>query len=107
MVVGLSRISQHKLLKGVTVNVLRALFGSSPGGVGDKIKLALLRALRTFLQGTAAALVSAFPGQTFFDVSYWEAFGFSILAAGITALASFLQNIAGILPDDPTQQAPA
>jgi hypothetical protein len=46
-------------------------------------------------------------GQTFFDTSYWKAFGFSLLAAGITAAASFIQNVAGILPTDPTQQDPS
>lgn len=85
---------------------LRVVFGSSPGDLGSKVVLAFFRALRTFIQGTAAALVSAFPGQTFFDVSYWKAFGFSVLAAGITAVASFLQNVAGILPEDPTQKKP-
>jgi hypothetical protein len=88
------------------VNITAILLGGAPGDFKEKVLLALVRALRTFIQGVAAALVSAFPGQTFFDVSYWEAFGFSILAAGITALASFLQNIASFLPDDPTQKKP-
>jgi hypothetical protein len=88
------------------MNALSVVFGSSPGSFGEKILLAFLRALRTFIQGVAAALVSAFPGQTFFDTSYWKAFGFSILAAGITAVASFLQNVATVLPTDPTQKVP-
>lgn len=87
------------------MNLAAVLFGSSPAtSWGKKILLAFLRALRTFIQGTAGALVSAFPGQAFFDVSYWKAFGFSVLAAGITAAASFLYNVAGFLPDDPTQK---
>jgi len=84
----------------------KALIGSAPGDLGARVGLSFLRALRTFLQGVAAALVSAFPGQTFFEVTYWEAFGFSVLAAGITAVASFIQNVANILPTDPTQRVP-
>ena len=92
-----------------SINLVATLFGSAPslGGWGRKVLLAFLRALKTFIQGVAAALVSAFPGEHFFDVSYLKAFGFSVLAAGITAGASFLQNVAGFLPDDPTQTDPA
>jgi hypothetical protein len=94
--------------RGGKVNYAAVVFGSSPSDAGfaKKAGLAFLRALRTFIQGVAAALVSAFPGQAFFDTTYWKAFGFSILAAGITAVASFLNNVAGFLPDDPTQQDP-
>jgi hypothetical protein len=92
--------------KGTIVNYAAALLGSAPGELRAKLGLALLRALRTLIQGVAASLLTAFPGQTLFDVSYVEAFGFSVLAAAITALASFLQNVAGILPSDPTQAVP-
>jgi hypothetical protein len=30
--------------------------------------------------------------------------GISIIGAAITALASFIQNVAGALPEDPTQK---
>ncbi|HEX6702362.1 MAG TPA: hypothetical protein VF101_16665 [Gaiellaceae bacterium] len=89
-----------------------ALIGSAPsvpgGGFWSKGKLALLRALRTFLQGVAAAFPASGAGQAIFDASYWRTLGYSVLAAAITALASFIQNVANFLPDDPTQTpAPA
>ena len=53
-----------------------------------------------------ATIVSAFAGKAIFDSGYGKAFGFAVVAAGITALTSFLHNVAGFLPDDPTQTKP-
>lgn len=46
------------------------------------------------------------PGTGILDASYWEAFGVSVLGALITAVVSFLQNVATFFPEDPTQQDP-
>lgn len=82
-----------------------AVFGRSPGdSMGAKFKLAVLRALRTFIQGAAVAFGSAGIGTGVVDTSYWKAFQFAMVAAAITALGSFLQNVAKFLPEDPTQQ---
>jgi len=59
-----------------------------------------------FVQGVLAALVSALAGRSIVDTGYWKAFEFAVVAAAVTALASFLHNVAGFLPDDPTQTAP-
>lgn len=83
---------------------ITAIAGKSPGsGRLEKLELASLRALRTLLQGIAGAILTAFPGTTLFAVSYWRAFGFAMLAAVITGVASFIQNVASFLPDDPSQ----
>ena len=83
-----------------------SVLGSSPGGsFGEKMKLASLRAFRTLLQGIAAAFPAAGAGTGIVDAAYWKTFGYSCLAAGITALVSFLHNAAGFLPTDPTQTA--
>ena len=80
------------------------VFGSSPGNsVGAKVKTAFYRALRTLIQGIAAAFPAAGAGTVVLTESYWKTFAYSVVAAGITALVSFLQNIATILPEDPTQ----
>ena len=81
------------------------LFGSSPGAtVGEAAKVAFLRALRTFIQGVAAALVAAGAAKGVVDASYLKTFEYSVITAAITAAASFLQNVATFLPDDPTQK---
>lgn len=88
---------------------LSAIVGSSPsgtGGFGQKASLAGLRALRTLLQGVAAALVTAFGGEAAFDAGWGETFLFLLVSAVVTAVASFLNNIAGFLPVDPTQRSP-
>ena len=85
---------------------LIAFFGSSPGAFFERVLLAFIRALRTFVQGVLAALVSAFAGKSIVDTSYGKAFQFAVVAAAVTALASFLHNVAGFLPDDPTQTTP-
>jgi hypothetical protein len=85
---------------------LVAFLGSSPGAFLDRALLAFVRSLRTFVQGVLAALASAFAGKGILDTSYGKAFGFAVVAAAITALASFLHNVAGFLPDDPTQTTP-
>lgn len=82
-----------------------AVFGSAPGdSFGEKAKLAALRALRTFLQGVAAAVPTGGIGSEILTVGYWEMFGVAVIAAALAAVASFLQNIAAFLPDDPTQK---
>jgi hypothetical protein len=85
---------------------LVAFLGSSPGDFLDRMLLAFVRSLRTFVQGVLAALVSAFAGMSIFDAGYGKAFGFAVVAAAITALTSFLHNVLGFLPNDPTQTKP-
>jgi hypothetical protein len=80
-----------------------AIIGRSPGDLGQRVTTAALRALRTLLQGIAAAIPAAGAGTVVLETSYWKAFGYSCLAALIAAIVSFLQNVAGILPEDPTQ----
>lgn len=84
--------------------VATVLIGSSPGQTAaGKLKGASLRALRTLLQGAAGAFPSAGAGTVVLSTGYWRAFGYVCLAALITAAVSFLQNVASILPQDPTQ----
>jgi hypothetical protein len=85
---------------------LVAFFGSSPGAFFERVLLAFIRSLRTFVQGVLAALISALAGKSIVDTSYGKAFEFAVVAAAITALASFLHNVSGFLPNDPTQTAP-
>jgi hypothetical protein len=85
---------------------LVAFLGSSPGVFLERVLLAFIRSLRTFVQGVLAALVSAFAGMAIVDSGYGKAFEFAVVAAAFTALASFLHNVAGFLPNDPTQTAP-
>lgn len=85
---------------------LVAFFGSSPGAFFERVLLAFIRALRTFFQGVLAALVSALAGKSIVDTGYGKAFEFAVVAAAVTALASFLHNVSGFLPNDPTQTAP-
>jgi hypothetical protein len=56
------------------------------------------------LQGIVASLGTA-GGHDIVHTSYWSAFGYSCLGALVTALASFLNNAAYLLPEDPTQKA--
>lgn len=87
--------------------MIRFLLGGAPGkNVAEKARLALLRALRTFLQGVAGAFPAAGAGTIVLTAGYWEAFGYAVLAAAIGAAVSFLQNVAGFLPTDPTQKQP-
>ena len=84
-----------------------ALVGSSPGNSGGvKFGVAALRAFRTLLQGIAGAFPAAGPGAAILEASYWKTFGYSCLAALITAVVSFLNNAATFLPEDPTQKPP-
>ena len=85
---------------------LVAFFGSSPGAFFERVLLAFIRALRTFAQGVIAALVSALAGKSILETGYGKAFEFAVVAAAITSLASFLHNVSGFLPNDPTQTAP-
>ncbi|WP_028921990.1 hypothetical protein [Pseudonocardia acaciae] len=81
--------------------------GSAPGADwGSRLRLAGLRALRTFIQGVVAAFPTAGAGELVLSAPYWQTFAFALLAAATTAIASFLQNIANFLPTDPTQAAP-
>ena len=85
-------------------NVLR-VFGRSPGGSFTEVaRKASLRALKTLIQGIAAAFPAAGAGAAILSIGYWETVGYSLLAAVITAFVSFLNNIATFLPQDPGQQ---
>lgn len=91
----------------VGMNLVNAVVGSVPGPTtSGKLRLAFARAARTFLQGTAAAFASGGAGSAILSTGYWETFGVAVLGAAITAAASFLQNVASFLPEDPTQQSP-
>jgi hypothetical protein len=80
------------------------VLGRSPGTTfGATVKLAFLRAIRTFIQGVAASFGTGLIGTSLLTATYWEAFGVSVLGALITAGASFLQNVATFFPEDPTQ----
>ena len=83
------------------------LVGSSPGATAAaKLKVAFYRALRTLIQGLAAAFPSAGAGAAILSTGFWKTFGVTCLTAVITAVATLLQNLAAFLPDDPTQQPP-
>lgn len=87
------------------MSVNPALLGGSPAEeLGPRLKLALLRAVRTLLQGIAGAFPAAGAGQAILEAGYWETLYYSVLAAGIAALVSLLQNAASIFPADPTQR---
>lgn len=86
---------------------LTAVIGSAPGTFNQAVTVAGTRALRTLLQGLAAAFVSAAPGAAILNAGYWQTFGFTCLAAVFTSVASFLNNAATFLPDDPTQKSAA
>ena len=81
------------------------LFGSAPGPtMASRFRLSALRALRTLMQGVAATLAAAGVGSELLSVTYVEVLAYSLLAALMTAVASFLQNAAAFLPDDPSQR---
>jgi hypothetical protein len=82
-----------------------AIIGRSPGDWPENLATAALRALRTLLQGTAAAFPAAGAGTVILQTTYWNTFGYSCLAALIAALVSFIQNVAVFLPEDPTQRS--
>lgn len=91
------------------MSVTDAEVGRSPEDrFSDRVRIAGLRALRTLLQGVAGAFPAAGVGATVLSLSYWEIFGYSCLAAGITALVSFLQNAADflLLVDQQSPKAP-
>jgi hypothetical protein len=89
------------------MNTLVRVLGSSPGPTfGDKLKLASLRALRTFVQGVAAAFPTGGVAASALDAGYWKAFGVALVGAAITAAVSFLNKLASFLPEDPTQKQP-
>jgi uncharacterized protein len=74
--------------------------------IGQKLLLAFGRALRTTIQGVAAAFPAAGIGVAILSTGYWETVGYSVLAAGIAGLVSLLNNLASFLPSDPTQPKP-
>ena len=75
-----------------------AIIGRSPGDWPDNLTTAALRALRTLLQGIAAAFPAAGAGTVILQTTYWNTFGYSCLAALIAALVSFIQNVARLPP---------
>lgn len=84
--------------------ITSAVIGRAPGTFTSSIKTAAFRALRTLIQGIAAAFPAAGAGVAVLQSTYWETFAYSCLAALIAAVVSFLQNVATFLPEDPTQQ---
>ena len=87
------------------MSTLQMIVGRSPhtktGGI--PVKSAAVRALRTLIQGVAGAFPAAGAGTAILSTGYWQTFGYSCLGAGITAVVSFLNNVATFLPEDPTQ----
>ena len=83
------------------------ILGSLPADIVDRLKLALLRALRTLLQGVAGAIPAAGPGSVMLSTSYWSALGYGCLTAVAAAVVSLLMNIADFLPEDPTVKTQA
>ncbi|MGL5829335.1 MAG: hypothetical protein ACRC0L_07180 [Angustibacter sp.] len=84
---------------------LETVLGSSPAStIGEKAEKAAYKAARTLIQGVAGAFPSAGAGTVVLSTGYWQTFGYVCIAAAITALVSFLQNVAEFLPDDPTQK---
>lgn len=81
----------------------RSVLAGAPGDFRSRLRLSLLRALRTLLQGIAGAFPAAGVGTAVLATGYWQTFGYSCIAAGVAALVSVLQNIADIFPPDPTQ----
>ena len=51
----------------------------------------------------AAAFPAAATGSALLSTSYWQTFGYSCLSALVTAVVSFLNNIALFLPEDGSQ----
>ena len=90
---------------GRDTRLTHAIIGRSPGDILARLGTAALRALRTLLQGIAAAFPAAGAGIVVLQTTYWRTFGYSCLAALIAAIVAFLQNVAGFLPEDPTQQS--
>jgi hypothetical protein len=86
------------------VNARSLLLGGAPGEFSERMRVAMLRAVRTLLQGVAGAFPAAGLGTAVLTTSYWATFGYSCIAAGVAALACLLQNVASIFPEDPTQK---
>ena len=90
---------------GHDMQITHAIIGRSPGSLPARLGTAALRALRTLLQGIAAAFPAAGAGTVVLQTTYWKTFAYSCLAALIAAIVAFLQNVAAFLPEDPTQQS--
>jgi hypothetical protein len=86
-------------------STLQMIVGRSPRTSTGKtpVRSALVRALRTLIQGIAGAFPAAGPGSAILSTSYWQTFAYSCLAALVTAVVSFLNNIALFLPEDESQ----
>jgi hypothetical protein len=93
-------------VSNATTTTTAAIIGSAPGtSWSERLRLAALRAVRTLIQGTVAAFPTAGAGSAVLSADYWQVFLLAFLGAVVTAVASFLQNIASFLPADPTQRA--
>jgi hypothetical protein len=87
------------------MSVLSKVAGRSPGAsFKARLGLAAIRATRTLIQGIAGAFGASGVGTAVLTASYWQLVGYSCIAAVITAFVSFLNNVAGGLPPDPTQK---
>jgi transposase len=92
-------------VSNATTTTTTAIIGSAPGtSWNERIRLAALRAVRTLIQGAVAAVPTAGAGSAILSADYWQVFLLAFLGAVVTAVASFLQNIAAFLPTDPTQR---
>lgn len=84
------------------MSIVTAVAAHAPGiTFSERLSAAMLRALRTLLQGLAGAFPAAGMGTAILTTSYWTSFGYAALAAVVTALISFLHNVADFLPTDP------
>ena len=79
---------------------MTSIVAGAPGTGWPKVKLALLRALRTFLQGVLGAFGSGAAGAAILTTGYWATFWVACLAALIAALVTFLHNVISWLPAD-------
>ena len=83
-----------------------AVLGGAPGdSLGDKLKLSALRAFRTFLQGVAAAFPAGGAGAAIPAPATGRRSAWAVLGAGITAIASLLQNVASNLSRGPDAES--
>ena len=84
------------------MSIVTAVAAHAPGiTFSERLRTALLRALRTLLQGLAGAFPAAGMGTVVLTTGYWTSFGYAALAAVVTAIISFLHNVSDFLPTDP------
>jgi hypothetical protein len=80
------------------------LFGRSPGATfAEAARKAWPRALRTTLQALVAAVVGS-ASAAVLTTGYWVTLAVLCIGALLAGAASFLQNVAMALPEDPTQK---